>query len=110
VVGGAAIAMYYGLPAQCEPRFVGGVLFDDALRNALRVRSPSALRAVWPTSDAVDVSLVVLVFGLDSLSVPALRGSTDVALQLGLMDAEACAFSSVLTVGLYDSVRGPESC
>jgi membrane-associated phospholipid phosphatase len=104
LVGGAAIAMYFEVPAQREPRFVGGILFDDAVRNALRVHSPAALRTVWAASDAVDVSLVVLVFGLDSLAVPILRGSSDVALQLGLMDAEAYAFSSVLTIGLYDSV------
>jgi membrane-associated phospholipid phosphatase len=104
VVGGAAIAMYYLLPAQREPHFVGGILFDNAVRNALRVHSPSALQTVWALSDAVDVSLVALVFGLDSFAVPLLRGSPDVALQLGLMDAEAYAFSSVLTIGLYDSV------
>lgn len=103
-VGGAAIAMYFYLPAQTQPHWTGGILFDDAVRNALRVHSPSALRTVWALSDAVDVSLVALVFGLDSLAVPTLRGSPDVALQLGLMDAEAYAFSSVLTIGLYDSV------
>jgi membrane-associated phospholipid phosphatase len=104
VVGPTAIAMYYMLPEQREPRFIGGVLFDDAVRNALRVRSPSALQAVWTASDAVDVSLVVLAFGVDSLGVPLLRGSPDVALQLGLMDIEAYAFSSALAIGLYDSV------
>jgi membrane-associated phospholipid phosphatase len=103
-VGGSAIAMYYLLPPQRTPRFIGGVLFDDAVRNALRVHSPSALRTIWALSDAVDVSLVALVFGLDSLGVPLARGSPDVALQLGLMDAEAYAFSSVVTIGLYDSV------
>jgi membrane-associated phospholipid phosphatase len=104
VVGGTAIAMYYLLPAQPTPRIVGGVLFDDSVRNALRVHSASTLKTVWALSDAVDVSLVVLVFGVDSLAVPLLRGSPDVALQLGLMDAEAYAFSSVLAIGLYDSV------
>jgi membrane-associated phospholipid phosphatase len=95
--------MYFLLPAQPQPHFVGGILFDDAVR-ALRVHSPSALQTSWALSDAVDVSLVALVFGLDSIAVPLLRGSPDVALQLGLMDAEAYAFSSVLAIGLYDSV------
>jgi membrane-associated phospholipid phosphatase len=104
VVGASAIAMYFLLPPQREPRFIGGVLFDDSVRNALRVRSAAALKTVWALSDAVDVSLVALAFGLDSLAVPLLRGSPDVAFQLGLMDAEAYAFSSVLTIGLYDSV------
>jgi membrane-associated phospholipid phosphatase len=96
--------MYYLLSPQSEPHFVGGILFDDAVRNALRVHSTSALKTAWTLSDAVDVSLVAIVFGIDSVAVPLLRGSPDVALQLGLMDAEAYAFSSVLTIGLYDSV------
>lgn len=104
VVGGAAIAMYYLLPPQPQPHWVGPILFDDAVRKALRVRSPAALQTVWAFSDAVDVALVVLVFGVDSLAVPILRGSPDVALQLALMDAEAYAFSSVVTIALYDSV------
>jgi hypothetical protein len=68
LVGGGAIAMYYLLPPQRQPRFIGGVLFDEAVRNALRVRSPSALQTAWALSDAVDVALVALVFGIDSLA------------------------------------------
>ena len=104
VVGPAAIAMYIWLPAQRQPHWVGGILFDDAVRNALRVRSPSALQAVWTASDVVNVSEEVLAVGLDSLVIPLLRGSPDVAVQLGLMDAESFALGSVLTFSLYDSV------
>lgn len=96
--------MYFLLPPQPRPHWVGGILFDDAVRNALRVRSPSALKTVWALSDAVDIALVVIVYGVDSLAVPILRGSPDVALQLGLMGAEAYAVSSVVTIALYDTV------
>ncbi len=104
VVGPVAIAMYIWLPSQRQPHWIGGILFDDAVRNALRVRSPSALQAVWTASDVVNVTDVVLVVGVDSLLVPLLRGSADVSLQLGLMDAESFALGSVLTFSLYDSV------
>jgi membrane-associated phospholipid phosphatase len=104
VVGGAAVAMYFYLPPQLQPHWVGGILFDNTVRNAIRVRSAPALQTAWALSDAVDVTLVALVFGLDSLAVPAIRGSPDVSIQLGLMDGEAYGFSSVLTIGLYDSV------
>jgi membrane-associated phospholipid phosphatase len=104
VVGGAAIWMYFGLRPQAQPHWIGGILFDDAVRNTLRLRTAAAQQTAWAFSDAVDVGLVVLVFGLDSLALPILRGSPDVALQLGLMDAEAYAFSSVVAIGLYDSV------
>jgi len=104
VLGPAAIAMYLYLPPQTEPRWVGGVGFDDAVRNALRLRSTSALKAVQGASDVVGTSLVVLVVGVDSFLVPLLRGSTDVAIQLPLMDFEAFALGSVVTFSLYDGV------
>ena len=75
VLGPAAMAMYTWLPPQSQPHWIGGILFDDAVRNALRVRSPAAQRAVWAMSDAVDVTVVSLAVGLDSLVIPLLRGS-----------------------------------
>jgi membrane-associated phospholipid phosphatase len=104
VLGSVAIAMYIAVPPQREPHWIGGILFDDAVRNALRVRTPSALKAVRSASDVVGTSLVVLVVGIDSFVVPLARGSTDVAIQLSLMDFEAFALSSVVTFSLYDSV------
>ncbi len=103
-VGTAAIAMYWILPPQQEPHWIGGILFDDPVRNALRLRSASALQTVWTLSDALDLTLVAMVFGVDSLAVPILRGSAGTAAQLGLMDAEAYAYSSIVAIGLYDSV------
>jgi membrane-associated phospholipid phosphatase len=52
----------------------------------------------------VDVALATIVFGVDSLAVPTLRGSLDVGLQLGLMEIAAYSFSSLVTIGLYDTV------
>lgn len=104
VVGAAAITMYFAVRAQAQPHWVGGILFDDAIRNALRVHSASALQTVWALSDGLDVTLAVLSVGVDSLAVPAFRGAPDVSFQLGLMDAESFAFSSVVGIGIYDSV------
>jgi membrane-associated phospholipid phosphatase len=104
VVGTGALAMYFLVRAQSHPHWVGGILFDDAVRNALRVHSASALQTVWAISDGLDAGLVILTVGVDSLAVPALRGAPDVSVQLGLMDAESFAFSSVVGIGLYDSV------
>jgi membrane-associated phospholipid phosphatase len=104
IMGPAAIAMYTWLPPQPQPHWIGGILFDDALRNALRVHSPQALQAVWTASDVVNVTTVVLVVGVDSFFVPLLRGGADVALQLSLMDAESFALGSVFTFSLYDSI------
>jgi len=104
VTGLTALWMYFAVKPQPQPRWTGGVLFDDAVRNALRLRSPSALRAAWAASDVVGVSEVVLTVGLDSMVVPVLRGSVDVAWQLTWLDLEAYALGSLLTFNLYDSM------
>lgn len=104
IAGPAAIAMYYLVKPPQNPSWIGGVLFDDDVRNALRLHSPGGLKTVRVLADAVDVTLVALAVGVDSLAVPLIRGNLDLAMQLSLMDAESFALSSILTIGLYDSV------
>jgi membrane-associated phospholipid phosphatase len=104
VVGTGAIAEYIWLPGQRQPHWTGGVLFDDAVRNALRLRSASALAVAWTAADVVGVSVAVLAVGVDSFLVPLFRGSPDVALQVTLMGLESYALSSILSITLYDTV------
>jgi membrane-associated phospholipid phosphatase len=104
IAGPIAIYEYYAVPAQSQPHWRGGVLFDDAVRDAIRLRSPAALKAARTYSDALDVSLVLLSVGADSFVVPLFRGHPDVAVQLSLMDAESFALSSIVAISLYDTV------
>jgi membrane-associated phospholipid phosphatase len=104
IAGPAAVAMYFLLRPQADPHWIGGILVDDDVRDALRLRSPDGLRTVRALADAVGVASVVLVVGVDSMVVPLLRNSTDVAVQLSLMDFESFALSSIVTFSLYDSV------
>lgn len=104
ILGPVAIAMYLYVSPQTQPHWIGGVLFDDSIRNALRVRSVSGLKAVRVSSDVIGTSIVVLVVGVDSFVVPLARDSTSVATQLPLMDVEAFALSSIVTFSGYDSV------
>ncbi|HZU83932.1 MAG TPA: phosphatase PAP2 family protein [Polyangiaceae bacterium] len=104
VTGPLAIAMYYMLRPQQDPHWVGGILFDDSVRAALRLRSADELRVVRTFADGVGVASVVLVVGVDSMLVPLLRGGADVGVQLSLMDFESFALSSIVTFSLYDSV------
>jgi membrane-associated phospholipid phosphatase len=104
VLGGAAIAMFLWVPATTQPHWTGGILIDEPVRDAVRMRSLSGLQAVWTVSDVVDISLTVLTVGIDSFAVPLLRGSPDVAVQLTLMDGEAFALSSIVTFSMYDSI------
>jgi membrane-associated phospholipid phosphatase len=104
VTGVEAIAMYYKVPPTREPHWTGGILFDDAVRNALRVKSPAGLRFVWSAADVLDTAGVVVTVGVDSFLVPLLRGSPDVAWQVTWMDLESYALDSIVTFVLYDTV------
>ena len=104
LTGVEAIAMYYEVPPTRHPHWTGGILFDDAVRNALRVRSPGALRFVWTAADVLDSAEVAITVGIDSFLVPLLRGSSDVAWQVTWMDLESYALDSIVTFALYDSV------
>jgi len=104
VLGPLAIVEYFAAPAQAEPHWVGGILFDDAARDALRLRSPDALRASWALADGTGVMLVALSVVLDSLVIPLARKSPDVAWQLLMMDAEAFTLNSLVTITSYDTI------
>jgi membrane-associated phospholipid phosphatase len=103
-VGLAAIAEYTWLPPQSHPDWVGGILFDDAVRDALRVRGPDALHTVWTLADVTGVAVTVIVVGVDSALVPILRGSFDTAWQLTWFDLQSYAWGSIVTFTLYDSI------
>lgn len=104
VLGPVAIAMYLYLPPQSQPHWIGGIVFDDGVRDAMRLRSPSALNTARVASDVIGTSLVIGVVGIDSFVVPLVRGRMDVAVELSLMDFESFALSSVVTFSLYDSI------
>jgi membrane-associated phospholipid phosphatase len=102
VAGVASVGIYFYLKPPAQPHWTGGILFDDSARDALRVRSPNGLARVRSLSDLTALTSAALVVGVDSLVVPLARGKSDVALQLVLMDAEAYAFSTLLTTTTFN--------
>lgn len=102
VVGAAAIGVFFFAGIRDEPRWTGGILFDDDVRDALRVRSRDGAATVRRLSDVAAIGVLVLTLGVDSLAVPLFRGSSDVAGQLLLLDAEALAVNSLLTTSAFD--------
>jgi membrane-associated phospholipid phosphatase len=78
----------------------GAVLFDDAARNALRLRSYKARLDARDLSDVGLAFLTSFPILVDSMIVAYwYRGSEDVALQMALIDAEAMAVSAALQGG-----------
>jgi membrane-associated phospholipid phosphatase len=104
IVGPFAIGEYFLVPPVGQPHWTGPILFDAAVRDALRMQSPQMLNATWAMADGIGTMLIGISVGLDSLIIPLLRGSPDVAWQLTMMDAESFALSSLVAISLYDSV------
>lgn len=97
VLGAASVVVFFFVEAPSEPRWNGGVLFDDAVRDALKADSIDGLKTARGVSDIAGLASMVWAIGVDSLVVPLARGSSDVAFQMILMDAEAYAVSSLIT-------------
>jgi len=104
VLGPLAIAEYFTVPAQSTPHWTGGILFDEALRDAIRLRTPAALQTSWAFADATGTMLVLMSVLVDSVVIPIARGSTDVAWQLLMMDAESFTLASLVAVSAYDTI------
>lgn len=92
------------------PRWTGGILFDNAVRDAVRLRTPGARDAIRAASDIAAVASVFVAVGVDSLIVPLARKSGDVAVQALLVDAEAFAVNAFVTTSAYTLIgRGRPS-
>jgi membrane-associated phospholipid phosphatase len=102
--GMASLLAYFALPTRDQPRWSGGILFDDAARNALRAQSPAARDRVRTLSDVTALSTLVWAVGVDSLLVPLARGSGSVAWQLTLIDAESFALSTLVTTTMFKTI------
>ncbi|HEX4513092.1 MAG TPA: phosphatase PAP2 family protein [Polyangiaceae bacterium] len=104
ILGPLAVAEYFVVQPQVPPHWTGGILFDDALRNAIRLRDPRALSASWAMADTVGTMLVLVNVALDSVIIPLARKSPDVAWQLLMMDAESYTLSSLVAISAYDTI------
>ncbi|MEO6603129.1 MAG: phosphatase PAP2 family protein [Polyangiaceae bacterium] len=101
VAGAASLGIYFGIRNADPPHWTGGVLFDEAVRNALRLHTRKRLGTARFTSDVFALTTVTWAVGVDSLAVPILRRTSDVAGQLVLMDTEAYALSTLITNSIF---------
>ncbi|MEI9947869.1 MAG: phosphatase PAP2 family protein [Pseudomonadota bacterium] len=104
VAGSASLVLYFGVRDARTPRRVGGILFDDYFRDALRLRPPGERDAARTLSDWTALSAIGWAIAVDSLAVPLARGSAELSGQLLLMDAEAFAVSTLITNSLFKTV------
>jgi PAP2 superfamily protein len=92
---GAAMFLY----PDPQANWHGGILFDDAVRNGLRLHSKEARARADEVSDAIYYGLLAYPFVVDAAIVAGgVHRSGDVALQLMAMDLEAFAFSGAIAL------------
>lgn len=99
--GAASIGVYLGVKNAESPRWTGGILFDEAVRNALRLHTRKRLGNARFTSDVFALTTVTWVVGVDSIAVPLFRRKSDVAGQLTLLDAESYALGTLISNSIF---------
>ena len=105
LAGAGAFAAFYLLESQPTPRWTSGILFDDALRDAIRVRSPGARDSVRVLSDVMGLTTLGIALVVDSLVLPLTRGARFATIaEVLLMDVEAIALTSLATTITFDEV------
>jgi len=104
LTGAAAIGIYLFAKPPSNPHWTGGILFDDAARDAFRLRSQGARTTARHVSDFTAAGAALLVLGVDSILIPLLRKNERLALQLTLMNLEAIAFSTFTVTSLFTTV------
>ncbi|HKO47257.1 MAG TPA: phosphatase PAP2 family protein [Polyangiaceae bacterium] len=104
VAGSASLVLYFGVHDAQTPRITGGVLFDEYFRDTLRLRAPGSRDAARTISDWTAISAMSWAIAIDSLVVPLARGSRELSGQMLLMDAEAFAFSTLITTLIFKTV------
>jgi membrane-associated phospholipid phosphatase len=102
VLSALAVTLFLEYPE--NPRWSRGILFDDAVRNALVARDPGLRNGIRLASDITLISSLVQVALVDSLAVPLADGSTTVAAQLGLMNATALSLNILAATLLFKAV------
>lgn len=94
---GAALFLYPDPKANWH----GGILFDDPVRNTLRLHTRGARETANQVSDVLYFTLATYPLVVDAgIVAGAVHGSGDVALQLMAMDLESYAFSGAVALSL----------
>lgn len=107
--GAGALGVYLFVHTKTNPSWEGGIFFDDAVRDGLRLRSPGARDTIRAFSDGAAIATVAYA-AFDSVVLPLAKGSGDVAWQLAWVDAESFAYDTLLVTSMYDVIgRGRPS-
>jgi len=107
IAAGIGTAVLFVLEPPHDPRWQGGILFDDAVRRAVRLDSESARRKVRAWGDLPYYASPVIPLIIDPLIVSWLgRGDTKTALNLEAVGLEAFSYAGLMSfISTRSSVR-----
>lgn len=91
----ATVTLFYPPP---KANWHGGILWDDAVRNGLRLHTKSARATADEVSDAIYYGLLAYPLLDAGVVAGAVHGSGDVAVQMLAMDLEAFAFTGAIAL------------
>jgi membrane-associated phospholipid phosphatase len=99
-----ALAVTFLIDYPDEPRWSGGILFDDAARRALRARSLSVRSAIRTASDITLAASLIQTALVDGALLPLLDHNPGLAAQLTLINAQAFSVNILVTTLLFKAV------
>jgi len=103
IAGGVTMLLFTAGQPATRAKWEGGILFDDAARDALRVRSVNALSNARLAGDIATLAPVAYVLAASAF-IPAFRHDLDTAWQLTMMNAQAFIFSGLVTWTMFEVV------
>jgi membrane-associated phospholipid phosphatase len=96
VSAGALTTVFALQPPPLEPRWRGGILFDDAVRSGLRLQSAAARHRARRVGDVTYYAAPLLPLIVDPLLVSLVgRGDSKAALNLELVGLEAFSYAGL---------------
>ena len=98
VAAGAGTAVLFSLKPPGDPRWEGGILFDDDVRSGLRLHSAAARRRVRAWGDLPYFAAPLIPLIIDPVVASWLaRGDSKTALNLELIGVEAFSYAGLLS-------------
>jgi membrane-associated phospholipid phosphatase len=106
VAAGVGTGVLFVLKPPQDPRWQGGILFDDDVRGALRLKSASARQRVRALGDLPYYAAPAIPLVIDPLLAWLARDDAKTALNLELVSLEAFSYAGLLSfVSTRASVR-----
>jgi len=98
LAAGVGTALFFVAGPAKEPRWEGGILFDNAVRDGLRAKSSETRQQFRSIGNVTYYSTPLLPLLVDALAVSLIgRGDAKTAKNLSMMSFEAFAYSGMLS-------------